>query len=259
MIFFVAGLTREQAMKQYRSGSLLSGMMDGTPTFIGVASGPDGECGSIVGVHRDNKPGGYYPKDQTWQQIDSCTWVGYWSDEPWPPKPEALQRKNIIDGTLVELADGNKWIVPVARKFTEVNGDISLVTLLPRKLRRDADGEWYFEGVNIRYQWLWDIAVWWFDQIIEMINAGKTFLYADGMYDAAAKVLSANYRMSEGLASAMGIFDTSSASEILNALVDWNGYVELCQKKSREAGDSDSINSGVTGEIEDTFPHSPTC
>ena len=60
----------------------------------------------------------YVAEKQTWRKIPkSECWVGYWNDGR--PGPADLARNSPVSGHLVRLADGNLWLVPVARGMSE--------------------------------------------------------------------------------------------------------------------------------------------
>ena len=54
----------------------------------------------------------------------------------------------------------------------------------------------------------------------------------DGLHDAALTALSTNYRIGKAEVNALGLFDDSSATAILSALVDWPTVLKWKEKKT---------------------------
>lgn len=85
-----------------------------------IQSGPNGQAGVIVTAFDRFVPPArrqYDPTQQTWIEHQAGGyWVGVWNDAK--PTPAELERKKIIPGKMLELADGQLWQAPIARSWS---------------------------------------------------------------------------------------------------------------------------------------------
>lgn len=216
--------------------------------------GPGGEQGCVMTA---GDRCGYYPDKQHWLRIPDATFpgksqfkiaglhVGYWREAR--PTPAELQVARPLRGRAVRLRDEQEWLVPIARAWSDAEGNAGWYNALPGVLRLDADGQWASGGVDHRYARLWDIACAWWDGIRQQVpdHEGAIRFDFSGAHDAAVEVLATNYRIRRAEAALLGLFDDQfyAATEILNTLVDLPTYLAWAKKNmtaDRPAGSSTS-------------------
>lgn len=205
-------------------------------------AGPDGEQGVVIyDSTRVPKPG-YYPEQQTWLKIPgnpAGAWVGCYKNKNEPVTPEDLARQEQLSGHLVELADDQEWLVPVARACGETrDGQPVLYQAVPTRLALDPeDGKWTDGEVIERYRPLWSIATEWWDRYRALAEAEEgsepeeTFDF-DRRADAATSVLAVNYRLARAEVALLGLFDGKTPRAVLDAMVD-RPTIEEWLKKNR--------------------------
>jgi hypothetical protein len=194
------------------------------------ANGPDKGAGVIVADdtrlvgHRV----GYYADEQEWVKVPKTNaYVGWFKADP--PTPTDLERSQTLNGHLVELGDGNEWLVPVARGAAEEGW----YTALPQRTGLDDNGEWASGKVIARYEALWDAACRFWDAFRSANDVEGEAVQLDfaGQNDAALVALQANYRVGRAEVVALGLFDGQCVVRILQALIDWPTWLELHKKK----------------------------
>ena len=209
---------------------------DGPPVARGVTAGPDGTAGVVLAQADQVDPMavGYWPQKQTWQKHPdaAAAWIGR-ETEATLPGPADLARPQQLQGHLVTMADGARWLAPVARGLAEDETNLAYYVALPRASTLDADAQWVDGDVLPRWGPLWAAALDWWDA-----KGGATLTDADdgqtvravldfhGAHAAAALALGANYRIGPAEASALGIFTRVAVRDVLDALVDWPTLVQ---------------------------------
>lgn len=195
--------------------------------------GPDERPGIVFGdgaawSGRENKVG-HYPETQTWHQIPkSEIWIGYYE----LPTPDELARPKQLRGLPVELADGNQWLVPVARNFVESEGDYGFVCALPSA--RKFDGEkWMTNGPIPKYRLLWEIATNWAETISPSYDGNAT---VEDECEGCVDVLSVNYRVHRAEISVIGLLTEESRGEIISAALDLQTFLDWSKKNETSAG-----------------------
>jgi hypothetical protein len=191
--------------------------------------GPDGGKGAIVAppCPRGRAPIPQLADVATWAQVPGReVWIGWLTDDR--PTPADLARRVQVPGYEVELADGARWTVPVARRVAGAPG-------LPRALRWDGSA-WAPGDVVPKHAQLWAVACRVWDALIGAAGAEVTLTLE---CDAAALALACNYRVGPPEISALGLFTTATQSEVIKALVDFPALEELAGK-AEAAGRSSS-------------------
>jgi hypothetical protein len=203
----------------------------GEPTNNTNTHGPDGKGGVVIADPQrvDGSLIRFEPTRQKWVQIPgSDNWIGCYTNEH-KPTPEDLALKLQIDGHFVDLADGGKWLAPVARLLT---GD----SVLPARLTMDANRNWVIGDVMEQYAPLWALACRWYD-FMTYTGAEENrppFLYTDFVNGAVA-CLSANYVISADEVMLLGLLVEDYARSIYYALIDLPS-IETLKKKEEPAG-----------------------
>ena len=198
---------------------------------------------------------GFY-KEQTWRPVPGKPyWIGFYPERR--PGPADLARPKMLDGHFVRLADGNDWLVPVARGWHDEDGGAGWYHAVPRTADLDDAGNWIQGDVVAEYRELWDLATAWWD-----VKAAAADAVADdaggervavpwslntlaGSLDAAVAALAVNYRLSKFEVAALGLFDTHSAQRILDAVVDWPTFARWLEKKTAATGGPTSRADGL--------------
>lgn len=152
-------------------------------------------------------------------------WVGW--DPDCPPKPEDLARPKQQAGHWVKLADGNEWLIPVARR--PAGG-----SPFPRRIKFDAAGEPAVDAQpsDAEHRWLWEQACRYWDAVTMAAEAadGQATTVQVTVGDTiqlAARALALNYRLSTAEVSMLGLLSTDLLSPICDALCDWPSLAAL--------------------------------
>ena len=200
----------------------------------GVQRGPEGCRGMLFGSCYGPERTSYKPAEQTWRKVPHSTaWVGLWNDQH--PTPAMLQRAKVIDGHEVEMANGSRWLVPVARGFDFSGDEPAARVALPTLLDLDDDGEWILGDVLPQFSRLCKIAETVWDTIAAAGEGAPVVISGSDEFEMVAEVLSTNYRVSKIECVMLRLLEAGGATttNVLQAVVDWPSMVAWSQKKSR--------------------------
>jgi len=170
------------------------------------------------------------------------------ADPHCPPTPAELMRDEAIDGRQIELADGQFWTVPIARKY-DAGG---FATALPSRLCVDADGTDVFK-VLPRYEACWNaaIAAWNLyigtaaraagdapDELAELpqMSMGEAL-------GLAATVLNVNYRVSLPELKILGALASDNVMRILRAAADIDGFETMLAASKKNSPGPPAVDS----------------
>ena len=160
-----------------------------------VSPGPGGKHGQIWGwidevAKKQVEPLAYHPDRQTWiEGPDGKYWVG-WSHAN-EPSPATLRRAELIDGPMIELADGREWQIISAMR-------------LPSQARLK-DGRWQW-GPQERFAAFVERSLWALDIAKNALLPGERVVMPIEAMDFAMEVLSWNYRITPEIVSRLGLF-----------------------------------------------------
>lgn len=232
--------------------------------FRGASSGPGTLGGVIVAVSQRNQDIpkqriGYYPEDQTWQEVEKGKyWIGM--NNTRPLLPEGIERTEQIDGHWVELNDGNKWLIPVARKFDQG-------TVLPRALILGPEGELVAE-ILPKYVQFWKKVEKVYNNFIDAMKKDDSddALTVQEGWDIAVEAMQYNYAINKWGISFRRLLTTENVKAILEAIVDIPTLLEVDKEMSRSGKkkesapipDGSSLNDGEQDESTPTTPPTPT-
>jgi len=227
---------------------------DYSPTVLPATGGPDEKHGCMFAPAR---PGlrtrdiRYQPTAQRWIRLseDSRYWCGYWTGKV--PGPVDLQRTQIFDGHQVELSDGNKWTVPVARY---IDGS----SAFPSKLRR-VGNKWDFGEVLDQYQNIITQAEKLLEQFLRAVNESDENVPAieftiDAEINLGIRALAMNYMVSTAEVDLLGLLTDQNYGKIALALIDEPGMRQIqdALQKKNITDDTEPSASGSQGAIKDT-------
>lgn len=189
--------------------------------------GPENIQGVIVGAEDRWDFGQVKMNDQlTWKRFpkvvgpDGLTpWLG-WYEAEGMPTPIELARLNQIPGEHLTLADGNDWLVPVAR-------DIEGCKLPVAFDLDDETGEWVRSKVRREYAAIWKHASDYYTAYIVAAMAARekgetvvSFNIEDGE-SLVVDALAVNYRVSARELASLGVLSTGIVQKVANILCDW--------------------------------------
>ena len=207
-----------------------------------------GPAGGGVLVATTSEDCHYNADAQTWQDCGRY-WLGYETEKP--PGPDDLKRPEQIDGHRVMLADGNEWLIPVAR---EMRGK----TKFPKRLAIGPDCKWVTVPMP-EYAALFKRAEEVFDAYMEG-GEGKEVTIADLNFFCDALAL--NYRVSAREVSALGLLTTANQVQAVGAVIDWPTLLEAAESMEKHKKKVDATTSPNGGEQESgqetTSPPVPT-
>lgn len=243
LLYYVPGEKRGMATKPDQLAAAgIAYAFEKTPTATEVTTGPAGREGVVLVADATDVRAGYYPHEQEWRKVPgSDSWVGRELDKP--INPVSLARKQQFTGHLVTLADGQAWIVPVARSAWERDGElVGAGCALPRVTTVDDEGNWIVGDVRQEYATLWAVAERVWDQMTSQIAALQGESDEDvtvridfaGLNDAALLALATNYRVGKAEVAMLELFDTDCVIQILRALVDMPTVDAFLKKKQAE-------------------------
>lgn len=207
----------------------LSELFDGKPaTREMMGLGPGDQAGLLIcNGHVDQVTLEYLPKVQTWQKrFDSDAWMGIANDAVLSPK--GLARPSQIDGHPLQLADGNRWLIPQLRAFspTQLDGPLIYVPKLKRTLTQDPEtGDLVPGDVIAKYSAIWKEATEIGDRLLSQLQQpGATIadLPDAKLYGFASRVLALNYRMGNAEIAMANLLQTDMAVRIVQLALDWD-------------------------------------
>lgn len=193
--------------------------------------------------------------NQVWHKMpkrfvgDREIWCGWWLDKV--PNATTLARKQQLEGVSVELVGGEKWLVPVLRKFVESDKPWPVYQInLPTILEYDADGELSLGAVVPEYQAIWRRALQVADYLIED-NGGISFSDA---IEFAGQVLQVNYHVSMFEIVKLGLLTKEIATNVVWESLDmrgWSDRIKNLASRSQSSG-TNSANGGEPSNMEIT-------
>ena len=245
MLYFLPGITT--ATREALEGHGLAYAFESRPLSAQVMRGPfDGPAGCVCADPRT------VDIDRVMLDLDGQTWrklpggsgacVGHWTGSA--PGPEELARKNQIGGHWLRLGDGNDWLAPAAKRWTESPdaGEPTASVALPRGTDLDDEGNWVICDVLPAYLPLWEAAERWRAYYASLSSSEEELPDGDvevplslaDIFDDAVVALGTNYRVSNIECAMLGLLTESTAAGVLNALIDLPGLHAILQKKTGE-------------------------
>ena len=240
-LYFAPGHTRPVTLRDLKPLGC-DYAMDTSPaaTSISGRSPADGATGWIFADTRTQLA--YKPDHQTWRKSPgSELWIGYWDDKR--PNPTHLARPNQLDGQLVEMADGNEWLVPRLRMFA---GEDGFATVLPTTPDINEDGNWIVGETCDIYSGLDKIGERLFEAMV--VSAADSDEKKEGeqaepilskpltteeALDIVCELLATNYYLSKVEVAMLGLLKTDATlMDAARVAMDWDTAMNWAQKKT---------------------------
>ncbi|HMO84590.1 MAG TPA: hypothetical protein PKC18_06680 [Lacipirellulaceae bacterium] len=180
----------------------------------------------------------YQPDKQRWlrRSDDDCVWVGCWTADP--PTATTLARPELRPGSWVELARGERWLIPRLLAFA---GDDGFAVDLPCYAARDAAGAWVNGRIVEEFAPLESLARRLYEGMLlaELDQAPR--LTTDEMLDVTVQLLGVNYRVGPAEAALLELLPLDERlAGVARAAADWTTFEEWSQKKSAAVSPADS-------------------
>ncbi|PCJ55322.1 MAG: hypothetical protein COA79_21000 [Planctomycetota bacterium] len=150
------------------------------------------------------------------QIIEDCDGYKIIIEKNDPPKPEDFIKDNLISGYEVELGDGNKWLLPIARKLNQGSQ-------LPSTMHYISEGRYELQPME-EYLPLSEIAEKVEEDLMVVFGMSDNELNYSSLptiYEACFKIISTNYNLSATEISLLKLVTTTNFQEITRALIDW--------------------------------------
>jgi hypothetical protein len=160
-----------------------------------------------------------YDESQNWHRVPAAQcWIGISRTY----EPGTFAREQMFPGSMVELTDGKRWMIPAANPMVAS-------CKLPFTEVRDEDGHWTRE-VKPRYRELSDKALDIAEQMRVQTMAGSasiTFDDVDMIRHMFADILAVNYDLTIDEMEALRLFDPATYTDVIMAFVDWPAMCRL--------------------------------
>ncbi len=222
----------------------LSGLFDkGQISQRYSTAGPAGECVLFASADIDAKLLHYKPNEQTWKKsVDGKFHIGLYKGQP--PTEKTLRRKKQLVGYEVELAGGEKWLIPLARILA--GGSI-----FPQSLMLGKNGELITEAMpkyalfSAKVEKLWDDF-----QCENKCREGELKLSMTERMELAIEALAWNYKVGADEVNLLKLITTENLSEILAAVIDVPTILEVskqmvdAKKNAEDVSTKDGSSSG---------------
>lgn len=227
MLYFIPGENGVGADRGVlRRVGLLPVIGDAPVVHRQVMNGPGGLNGVMVASNTDTAVV-YEKAAQTWIECANF-WVGYWNERK--PGPRDLQRGEVVDGHLVEMGDGNDWLIPVARM---VDGD----TRLPQVIGFNPDGSVRL-SVSQKFTAFYDAGFAIFN---ELVNNDRYAESAEELLSVAIEALTVNYRVGKWEAGLLGLVTTNNLVRVAQAIIDFPAIDAQRSQKKTPSDTPDSL------------------
>jgi len=219
--------------------------------------GPDGGAGGTLvwAAGPSAPPARYDAESQRWYPhtppgAAACDyWLGFVTDAR--PGAEDLARDRQIPGRQIVLGDGSAWEAPTARL---ADLDMAPTTALPCRYSLDDAGR-TLTAVVADHETLWAMASETWLTLVGAVAADSGL--ADGEMEStmtnerarqiAAAALGANYRLGPLEADALELLTTDNVQEILQTLVDFQAFIELCDAEAKKKASTPASSAGGCG------------
>jgi hypothetical protein len=208
------------------------------PPASGVCQGntPSGTVGSVFGDPTRHEDGSIKMdmEAQVWRKMprpgQQDMFLGYWKESV--PEPKDLARANQLTGYMLKLADGNDWLIPVVKIFSESDGTHR--SNLPAYLDVDDEGKPVAGSVMPIYAHLEELTAPFAEQMFSD-KVDDSSITKEDIDLAARTLLQTNYVVDLIEIAAIHLLSYHEQShQIVSLSIDWPGYLrwkETLKKK----------------------------
>ena len=206
----------------------LAGIFEGvTYSQRQTSQGPGGGDCTLICIGDDAKALYFKPEQQAWQQsLNGKYQVGLYEKDK--PTEEILRREKQLAGHEIEMGDGSKWLVPVARIIT---GGSSL----PQSLILGKNGEVLTEALPQYAQFSAKAEKLWEDFRNEISKKKeKIKMTIPERMAFAIEALAWNYHIGTEEVNLLKLITTQNLHEVLEAIIDIPTLVEVAKQMEDE-------------------------
>lgn len=192
-------------------------IFDGCEVSTSQCDGPSGTSGVVATAGNPI----HSAASQEWTETNRGYWIGVWKDQR--PTPVELQRKEMLLGQDVVMADGQTWHVP----FAYEPADGRWQTRLPCHMRMSPDGHWIAGDVIDQHQEYYTLA----DLFMRHLS-GESLTHAQ-LGDLASAALATNYRVTKWELSILHTLAVNHPCmvDLGLAAVNWKLFEDIAKKK----------------------------
>ena len=192
----------------------------------------------LVCIGEETKQLYFKPEEQMWQQsLNEKYYIGIINNEK--PTEETLRRKKQLAGHEVELGDGGKYLITVARIITGGSA-------LPQSLILGKNGEVLTEALPQYAQFSAKVEKLWEDfQIENKWKEGEIKISVKERMIFAAEALTWNYHISLDEINLLKLITTENLGEIMAAIIDVPTLIAVAKQRKAE---KKNIVPAVTGD-----------
>jgi len=212
-----------------------------------TTKGPGGQACSLISLGEDAGKLHFKPEQQHWQKsMNDKYWLGFYNDDR--PTEKDLRRKRQLAGHEIELIDGGKWLIPIARM-------ISRGSTLPQTLILGKNGEVITEELSEYAEFSSRVGQLWEDfQCENKWKEGEPKLTVTERMQLVIEALAWNYHIGADEVNLLKLITTQNISELLAAIIDVPTLIEAAKqmadekKKGESAVTGDGLTSGNGAE-----------
>ncbi len=202
-----------------------------------TAQGPGGGDCTLICIGDDAKRLYFKPEEQSWQQsLNEKYWAGFYEKDK--PSEEILRREKQLAGHEIELGNGSKWLIPVARIITGGSA-------LPQSLILGKNNEVRTEALPQYAQFSAKAEKLWEDFLNENSEKKKEVkLTIPERMTFASEALAWNYHIGTEEVNLLKLITTQNLHEVLEVIIDIPTLIKVAkemeaQKKNTEAATID--------------------
>lgn len=208
--------------------------------------GPQGIDGLIVGSAANWQPEEVKNGDHIeWVKFPKAfaecqAWLGWLKGQPMPG-PDDLARAKQISGELHSLADGNRWLIPIAKQYVDGADGAGFRSNLPMSFGLDEEtGDWILDSVVPQYRAIWKHASDYLASMMEgFANPDEEGNVTWTIPDDERLVVDAiqvNYRVSARELATLGVLVSGISRLVADTLIDSSGMMQLKKKAVADTG-----------------------
>jgi len=203
-----------------------------------ITQGPSGEDCTLIMAGDEASLLYYKPAEQTWQKgINGKYWVGFYNNDR--PTEPALRRTKQLAGHLIELNDGKKWLIPIARIP-------ACGSALPQALILGSKGEVFAKELPQYAMFGAKVETLWEDFKVEnKLKEGTPQLTITERMQLVIEAIAWNYHAGPDEVNALKLLTTANLNEALEAILDVPTLLEIIEENEKKnlAGISDGSSS----------------